>query len=42
MLLVRERLGLAGDALEGRGRDVGARRVWIGRKEPVPVGRKRK
>lgn len=30
-------LGAAGGTLETRGRGFGARRVWIGRKDPVPV-----
>lgn len=29
-------LDAAGDVLDGSGREEGARRVWIGRKDPVP------
>lgn len=30
-------LGPAGETLDIRGREGGVRRVWIGRKDPVPV-----
>lgn len=35
--LAAAELDADGEALDWRGREEGARRVWIGRKDPVPV-----
>ena len=40
--LAAAELGAAEETLEMRARGAGARRVWIGRKDPVPEGSYRK